>query len=256
MTKSLSFLPPVIAHRGASAYAPENTMAAFVKAAQMGAKWVEFDVMLSADGTPIIFHDELLDRTSNGWGDPGQFDYAYLRTLDAGSWFDYPFAGERIPDLLTVVNFLRSMKMSANIEIKPLPGQETQLVKTVLQQMQPFLQDQQSTFLFSSFSIDALRLLRKNSSSCLMGLLMHEWLSDWQVICDDLNCVSVHLNSEIVSPHGVKKIKDTGRAVLSYTVNSPQQALEFYSWGVAAVFTDVPDRILAVLPPQKRFTGA
>jgi len=247
VTDSLSFKPPIIAHRGASAYAPENTMAAFVKAAQLGAKWVEFDVMLSADGTPIVFHDELLDRTTNEQGDPGHFDYAYLATLDSGSWFGYRFANERIPTLLAVVEFLRSMKMSANIELKPLPGQAKQLVNIVLEQMRPFLQPSASTFLFSSFSIETLQLLRQHSSSCLIGLLMHEWLTDWQALSDELACVSIHLNQEIVTQHNIQLIKDTGRAVLSYTVNRPLQALEFYSWGVDAVFTDVPDKIMAVL---------
>jgi len=248
---ALNFKPPVIAHRGASAYAPENTLAAFVKAAQMGAKWVEFDVMLSADGTSIIFHDESLDRTTNGRGNPGQYDYSYLRTLDAGSWFGHIFADERIPTLLSVVEFLQSVNVSANIEIKPLPGQDEQLVKTVLQQMRPYLAKGRSTFLFSSFSIDALRFLRRCSADCLIGLLMHEWLTDWQALADDLKCASLHVNHEILTRHNTQKIKETGRAVLAYTVNEPLQALEFYSWGGDAVFTDVPDKILAALQDRK-----
>lgn len=65
---NLIFTPPVIAHRGASGYAPENTLSAFVKAKQLGLNWVEFDVMQDCDGIPVIFHDEVLDRITNGHG--------------------------------------------------------------------------------------------------------------------------------------------------------------------------------------------
>ena len=91
----LQFLPPVIAHRGASAYAPENTLAAFVKAAQLGIRWIECDVMQAACGEVIIFHDETLERTTNGKGDVDRYPYSYLQSLDAGSWFDPIFSGEK-----------------------------------------------------------------------------------------------------------------------------------------------------------------
>ena len=96
---SLLFDPPVIEHRGVSSYAPENTMSAFTRAVQLGIQWVEFDVMLAACGTPIIIHDESLDRTTNGHGNVGDYSYSYLRTLDAGSWFSPSYSGERIPSL-------------------------------------------------------------------------------------------------------------------------------------------------------------
>src|SRR3990167_7450135 len=113
------FLPPVIAHRGASAYAPENTLAAFRKAHDLGIQWIEFDVMLSADHVPIIFHDNLLDRTTNGRGEVGDFSFKALHELDAGAWFNPKFSGEHIPSLQDTVAFLRQTGMAANIEIKP-----------------------------------------------------------------------------------------------------------------------------------------
>jgi len=111
--------PPVIAHRGGSAYAPENTLSAFTKAAQLGMQWVEFDVMLAACGTPIVFHDDLLDRTTNATGEVGVHAYTYLQTLDAGAWFNSKFSGERIPTLAQVLQFLKDVKLCANVEIKP-----------------------------------------------------------------------------------------------------------------------------------------
>jgi len=243
----LRFQPPVIAHRGASAYAPENTLIAFTKAAQLGIKWVEFDVMLSADGQPIIFHDERLDRTTNGKGEIANYHYDYLRTLDAGKWFDWEFSGERIPSLAHVLEFLLNAKMSANVEIKPLRGQEEATVRQAWQIVSYYFPILDQSILFSSFSVKVLELLRQQSKTCLLGLLMHTWLPNWLQICEELNCLSVHVNQEILTREKAKKIKDMGYMLLSYTVNDPLRAKELYSWGVDAVFSDVPDKIVSCL---------
>lgn len=241
---SINFRPPVIAHRGASGYAPENTLSAFIKAADLGIKWVEFDVMQAACGEVVVFHDDILDRITNGKGPVVQYPYSYLRTLDAGSWFDPAFSGERIPTLAQVLEFLQSAKINANIEIKALPGQEEQLVKRVLTVMKSYLLDSSSTFLFSSFSIDALQFLRKHSSDYYLGLLMHDWLPNWHEVCEKLNCISVHVYDEILTHHLAKEIKNKDKALLCYTINNRLRANEVYSWGVDAVFSDFPDRFL------------
>ena len=126
-------------HRGASGYAPENTMPAFEKALQTGADIVEFDVHLSRDKKCIVMHDELLDRTTNGHGVIWEHDWSELRQLDAGSWFDRRnearaistatelqplpiatehFAGARIPLLAEVLEWARSVNMPVSVEIK------------------------------------------------------------------------------------------------------------------------------------------
>jgi glycerophosphoryl diester phosphodiesterase len=234
----------VIAHRGASAYAPENTLSAFLKAAQLNIKWVEFDVMLSACEEPIIFHDETLNRTTNQQGQVADHTYAYLATLDAGSWFSPEFSGERIPRLSAILALLKDTHLYANIEIKSLPGQDKQTVRRILEEVTAYFPQPSTSILFSSFSICALKALREQSPNCFIGLLMHEWVPDWQIICQDLHCISVHVNQAILTPDKVKKIKDSDRMVLSYTVNHPFRAQELFSWGVDAVFSDAPDRIL------------
>src|SRR5476649_2047613 len=189
MPSSLYFNPPVIAHRGGSAYAPENTMAAFVKAAQLGIKWVEFDVMLSACNQAIVFHDEILDRTTNAHGAVSDYTYAYLSTLDAGSWFDPAFSGERIPKFVDLLQFLDGANMQANVEIKPIPGQDRATAVRVWQDVQLYKPEMEATLLFSSFSLKALQTMRTLSATCQLGLLMHHWLPDCQAIRDQLNCV-------------------------------------------------------------------
>src|SRR5690242_18360485 len=99
--------PPVFAHRGANQYAPENTLAAFRKAKALGITWLELDVMLSKDQQVIVMHDETVDRTTNGHGLVNQYSYAALRELDAGSWFDKQFKGEKIPSLYEVIELIR-----------------------------------------------------------------------------------------------------------------------------------------------------
>lgn len=244
---SLSFQPPVIAHRGASAYAPENTLMAFAKAAQMGVKWVEFDVMQASCGEAIIFHDETLERTTNAKGDVAQYPYAYLRTVDAGGWFDLAFAGERIPTLHQVMQFLLENKMGANVEIKALLGKEEALIVPALKILSPYIDRPDSPVLFSSFSTDALRLLRKHLPNAMIGLLLHEWEPDWEMTCLELNCVSVHVNEEIMTEKAAHKIKSMNKKLLCYTVNDPVRALTLYSWGVDAVFSDAPDRIMRAI---------
>ena len=246
MTISLTFNPPVIAHRGASAYAPENTFAAFTKAVQLGIKWVEFDVMLAACGEPIIFHDEILDRTTNEIGELKHLSYAHLCTLDAGKWFDPLFSGERMPSLKQMLDFLKQNQLSANVEIKPLPGQDEQTAISALALIEPIFPQPSASILFSSFSVESLRALRLHSPHCLLGLLLHDWEPDWETICESLQCVSVHVNQEIMTKEMAYKIKGMGRILLCYTVNDPVRAQELYSWGVDAVFSDNPDVIAAI----------
>jgi len=87
----------VIAHRGASSYAPENTLAAFDLALEMGVRHIELDVNLTSDGHIVVIHDDTVDRTTNGSGPVTRHTLVALRALDAGSWFGDKFAGERIP---------------------------------------------------------------------------------------------------------------------------------------------------------------
>ena len=90
-------IPPIICHRGASGYAPENTLESIRTAADLGAKWVELDVKLTRDGVPIIFHDDTLERTTNGGDRPvAECTYDEIRALEAGSWFGESFAGIKI----------------------------------------------------------------------------------------------------------------------------------------------------------------
>src|SRR5262245_34742321 len=113
--------PLRVAHRGASARAPENTLAAFREAIRLGADAIELDVQLSADGVPMVIHDLTVDRTTNGHGSVASFASRDLRRLDAGAWYSSRFRGERIPTLEEALECARG-RCGLNIEIKELPG--------------------------------------------------------------------------------------------------------------------------------------
>lgn len=247
MTDFIKFNPPVIAHRGASAYAPENTMAAFTKAAQLGARWVEFDVMQTADGMPVVFHDDELDRTTNGKGRIEQYPYAYLRGLDAGQWFDTRFSGEIIPTLSQVMEFLHANNLSANVELKACPGREEALVVSVLKVIATYPPTTRTQILFSSFDLTTMRFLHLHAPDAFLGFLLHEWQPDWEAMCESMHCATVNVNHEIMTHEAARNIKAMGKALLCYTVNDAARALELFSWGVDAVFTDAPDKIEQVL---------
>jgi glycerophosphoryl diester phosphodiesterase len=91
----------------------------------------------------------------------------------------------------------------------------------------------------------SLRYLRLYSPTCFIGLLLHEWRPDWEEDCLLLNCVSVHVNNDILTEEMAKKVKSMNKLLLCYTVNDPERAKTLYHWGVDAVFSDVPDRIIA-----------
>lgn len=244
----MSINPPIIAHRGASGYAPENTLVAFTQAALQGAKWVEFDVMLAACETPIVFHDEILDRLAGLDHHVKNFPYSYLRTLDVGKWFNPRYSGEIIPTLDEVMQWLKANNMCANVEIKPNPGEDILTVERALPIINKYFPQPNASILFSSFSVASLSALRAALPDAYLGYLMHDWENSWNDICTELNCATVNVNEEILTPERVTAIKNSGRQLLSYTVNDPDRVKSLFAMGVDAVFTDYPGLMLGSNP--------
>lgn len=234
-------LPQIIGHRGASAYAPENTMAAFNKALTLGCRFIEFDVMCSADGEPFVFHDENLKRTTNGRGSFGLVQASYIDSLDAGQWFSRRFRHEKIPHLRDVLKWLAFSEVQANIEIKPYPGTTEQTTITVLSHINRYWPQHKDLPLVSSFDWNALVLSRSIAPEMPLGLLLHEWNENWQQKAEQLHCDSIHLNHKILTQERVQAIKKQGYLVLAYTVNRKRLANKLFSWGIDAIFSDYPD---------------
>lgn len=231
----------IIGHRGASAYAPENTLVAFDRALALGCRFLEFDVMLSADGEPFVFHDDALKRTTNGQGQVGLVTAEYLQTLDAGSWFSRNFRGEKIPHFRDALKWLTFANANANIEIKPYPGQSEQTAAAVLSYINRYWPANKPAPLVSSFDLEALTLYRSLAPEMPLGLLLDTWDDDWPQKAEALQCYSIHLNQRLLNADRVQAIKAKGYLVLAYTVNRKRLAAKLFDWGVDAVFSDYPD---------------
>lgn len=239
-------IPRIIAHRGSPKAAPENTLASFRQAARDGAAWVEFDVVLTADGRPVIFHDDALDRTTDGAGAVGDTPFDILRDLDAGSWFSGAFAGEMIPTLEEALDLFAELGLGFNMEIKPAAGREQETADVALTTARACWNGPPP--LISSFSRTAVATAKDVQPGWPRGLLFDHVAEDWRDTADKLEVVSIGANHRHLSREIVAAVHDTGRKVTAYTVNDEARASLLFSWGVDALFSDVPGALLKSFP--------
>ncbi len=236
--------PPVIAHRGASASAPENTLAAFRRAAELGARWVEFDVKLTADGRPVVFHDDTLERTTDGAGRLAETSLADLADLDAGTWFDPDFAGALVPTLEETLDLLADMGLGANMELKPCPGRDVETARVGIDVARAMWPVEAPPLLISSFSRPALRVAREMAPQWPRGLLLGGLTDDWRQEAEAAEAWSVHVDSTLIRARDVAEVVDAGYRVMVYTVNDPGRAANLWDWGIDGIFTDRPEVLL------------
>ena len=185
--------PPVIGHRFAAAIAPENTVSGCQLAASLGLKWVEFDVMLSACGTPVVFHDHTLRRTTNGRGRMRHQSLPALKSLDAGSWFDEAFKGEQIPTLQEILLCCDKHNMAFNLEIKPNRGQAVETAEKAWQMVAAYWPKIRQHHSFQVFSDIALETIRSKSEGAQLGYLVDVWRDRSIQRAKQLKCVSIHV---------------------------------------------------------------
>lgn len=238
---TLPGLATVIGHRGAAARAPENTLAGLRKALELGANWVEFDVMLSGDGVPILIHDETLQRTTTGRGRVARHTAAEICMLDAGSWFGPEFAGERVPTLTEAVALLLELGLNANIEIKPSTGRAQVTGEFVADLLLRVWPADGPRLLLSSFERKALSAARRSAESIPRGLLAVRLPSDWQHAMQANGCATLHLDHRRTSAARLRDLVAADVPVLLYTVNEVSRARELLAAGAVSVITDAPD---------------
>ncbi|MBI3405568.1 MAG: glycerophosphodiester phosphodiesterase [Acidobacteria bacterium] len=235
--------PWIIAHRGASGYAPENTMAAFRRAVNMGVSFIETDLQLTRDARLVAMHDPTLDRTTNAQGPVKEYTLAELHNLDAGSWFDKKFAGERIPTLEDIVTFARETDVVFYLEVKANDtwGVEHSLV-AALRRL-----NEVAHAAVISFDLNALSNVRKLDPTLISGFLFDKPRES--AIADVLRN-----GVRQIAPHHkllTKKLVSDAQAaylqVITWTVNEPNEMHTALSTGVNGVMTDYPDRLLKVL---------
>jgi len=236
-------LPRVMGHRGAAGRAPENTLAGLRRAAELGLRWVEFDVMLTRDAVPVLFHDDSLKRTTGRAAAMAETDYADLAKLDAGAWFGSDFAGEPVPSLSAALALLRDCGLQPNMEIKPTPGRDEETAAVALEVLKGEWPASLPAPLVSSFSRKALRVARDAAPDLPRGLISVRLPRDWRRAMDSLGCATLHLAGRHLSPRRVKRITAAGYGLAAFTINDPAEARALIASGVECLISDYPDRI-------------
>jgi glycerophosphoryl diester phosphodiesterase len=236
--------PRVIAHRGASGTRPENTLAAFRRAVELGAPMIELDVQCTRDGHAVVMHDWTLDRTTTGRGGVGDRTLAELRTLDAGAWFDPAFAGERIP---TLADVLEAVPIAVNVELKPRGDDGLEAAVLAVVEAAGALE----RVVFSCFEPTVLERVRGLSRTADIGVLWEGApLPEALRWAGRVGARALHLRKDAVSPATLKQASDARLQIRVWTVNDPVEFERLATWGVEAVFTDFPERFLHKRPAR------
>ena len=237
-----ALLSPVIAHRGASGDAPENTLAALSLAADHGANCVEIDVSISADGVPFVHHDDTLNRCTNGRGLLCEHTAAELDLLDASKSMP-AFRGEPLPRLSAVIDLLTARGLGLNLEIKPRKGLEAPTVEAIC----TMIESQWPSHLplvFSSFSQLSLAAARDRLPDIARALLLGPIPKNWQALVDDYACRNVHCDGAALTPAQTTAMRSAGLGVYCYTVNEADKARALLDAGAHGVFTDYPKHLI------------
>lgn len=233
--------PAVIAHRGASAAAPENTLAAFNLAVSLGANAVELDAKLSKDGVPVAMHDPTVDRTTDGRGRVADLTLADLKKLDAGSWKDAKYAGERAPTLAEVFESVGS-RLWINVELTNYTSRGDGLESAVVALIQKT--NLQRRVLLSSFDPFAIYNVRRLNPSLPIAqltashmpiYLREAWLAPF------IPHEARHPDGAQLKQKSVAYFKRRGYRVNVWTINDPADMREFVKQGVDGLITDAPD---------------
>jgi len=242
--------PLILAHRGASHQAPENTLAAFRLAAEMGADGIEFDVQLCKDGEAVVIHNFTLDETTDGKGRVKDLTLAELQTLDAGGWYATEFAGERIPTLAQVLHEL-GPRLLLNIELKAAgpfsDGLEVEVVRLV--------EDTHMAHrvIISSFNPAALWRVRRLNRNMATGLLYApdmprylrgRWLQPLA------RPAALHPRWDMIDEQAVAAAHRQGLAMRPWTCDDPVGMRRLISWRVDAIITNCPDLLRDTIRSQ------
>jgi len=242
--------PCCIAHRGFSGRFPENTLAAFRGAIDLGVDMIELDVTLTADDEVVVIHDETLDRTTDGRGAVRERRWSAIADLDAGSWFSPDFADERIPTLSQALELVRGRAL-LNIEIKEevvTDRIEGGVTERVIGQVRAA--DMRAEVILSSFDPRAVAHAREIEPgirrASLYNKKLHRGMSPSEIM-DQVGAVVFSPGLKQVSPEMIANAHESGRTVMVYTVNREADMRRMLDLGVDGMFTDHPDVLLGLI---------
>lgn len=250
-TPSLT-LPKIIGHRGSAALAPENTLLGIRRAHEEGARFVEFDVKLTADNVPVLMHDDRLGRTTDGKGKVALTSFEALRRLDAGSWFAPEFEGERVPALEAALRLCVDLGLGINLEIKPCPGRAEETARLALETLMDIWPEALPPPLISSFDQETLAAAGTIAPDLPRGCLVTRVPGAWQAKLKTFACSTLNISNSWVRKRHVEAARAIGVPVLVYTVNDPKRARALFEMGVTSIFTDRVDLMAAAFEQDMR----
>jgi len=235
----------VVAHRGASGIAPENTLSSFAEAIRSGAHFIEMDIQVTADGMPIVFHDKGLSRTTDGIGFASKLTYEELLKFDSGNWFSSEFSGERIPSLQRVLEFVQN-QILINIELKNLGPSPQQHIQKILQIIEQY--DYSDKIVISSFYYEQLKIVKELNGqipTALIRLPKDKRLPS--VLAREYHCQGFVCSLEELNWEITKDACDNNLFVGVYTINTPEELEYALQFDIKAIVTNYPAQILSLL---------
>ena len=238
--------PMLIAHRGGSLEAPENTMAAFRHAISLGMRSVELDVQLSRDGELVVIHDETLDRTTDGTGAVIEHTFEELRGLDAGVKFGPQFAGERIPTLREVLDLCVSEGVGVAIELKS-PHINVGMEEKVAALLGEMWLRGAENLICISFDHGSVRTLRSFDATIPLGYLYGPDVQEFVQPDDTIQAYCPYFGIAIARPDQVEKAHRLGKLVFVWTVDDAADMRRIAETGVDGIISDRPSLLLEVL---------
>ncbi|NEZ45731.1 glycerophosphodiester phosphodiesterase [Clostridium niameyense] len=230
----------IMAHRGAAAYAPENTIAAFTKAIEMKADAIELDIHLSKDDHIVVIHDEKVDRTTNGKGLVMEFTLEELKRLDAGSWFNKEFKNEKIPTLREVLELVAYKNIDLNIEIKAgyrvYPNIEEKLLRLLKEY------EIMDRCIISSFDHYSLVKIKNLCLEIKTGMLYSASLYEPWDYAKSIKVDALHPFYITVTEDFIKKAYMNSLEINPYTVDDEIIMGKLALGGVSNIITNYPDK--------------
>ena len=231
----------LILHRGASAYAPENTLEALHLAAQMGATWVETDVRDTEDCELVMIHDETVNRTTDGAGRVAQLSLDSIQELDAGGWFSGRYRGSRIPTLREYLTMAQELDLGLVLELKDVAGWEERLTNLVVVEVLKSWKSDPQKLVISAFSERCLQMAKRkleNYPRCLAVTAVPE--SPVKRLAE-ASAHMMHLQHSFAREAELERLGATGLEFGFATVNNPQRARYLLKKGASSILTDKPD---------------
>lgn len=233
------------AHRGASGYRPENTMLAFEHAIELGATGIETDVQLTADGVPVLIHDESLLRTTGVNNYVKDMHYDDMKRLDAGSWFNPQFKEATIPTLEELLLLAQTHQLIINIELKNGLVFYPDLEERVIALIDKY--DYSDNVIISSFNHYSLKKVHELKPTIKTGILYMEGIYEPWHYAKGIGATKLHAPYYAAYPEWIKQAAEHGCHYNVFTVNDEKQMQALIHAGVEGIITDFPDKLTALL---------